>query len=447
MQIATRTTSHRSINITTKHIIKDVIGNINGTPDFLLIAYTPNYREKRQYEQAISKICEESGTQNVIGGTFPAVATSNDMPTTQGCSAMAFKSSELNIHSSVSYSNIRINPEKGIDKLIQLFKDDQNKFKTGFFLTPGPFFPPDAFKDMKILDSIFAHKFRGMFNMIGKLINRNMGKNGYGVTSFAYKMLMKLLENNVENALGGATIDLDMLSCYQFQGENVFQNAMVGTVLSSDTLNFEHNWTFDKSQKTKSFELSRGLKSSSYVHEINERPAHEEFLELLGMSKELYEEAFKNMAYASLLYLSTLKSKNQGNLPFVSVCHPTLKGVISTIPEEILEESEKIAEFFTQSGLGVQKSAFECANTAAQKIDHPVFGLFINCSNRLLIAGDKIEEENKMVKEAIGTDVPFMTLYSGGEFSIIKNKPIYSSVSVHGLVAGYNNSPQKNVVL
>ena len=110
MQIATRTTSHRSINITTKHIIKDVIGDINGTPDFLLIAYTPNYREKKQYEQAISKICEESGTQNVIGGTFPAVATSNDIPTTQGCSAMAFKSSELNIHSSVSYSNIRINP-------------------------------------------------------------------------------------------------------------------------------------------------------------------------------------------------------------------------------------------------------------------------------------------------------------------------------------------------
>ena len=167
MQIATRTVSHRSIYETTKNIIKDVIEDINGTPDFLLIAYTPNYREKSAYEQVMSKICEESGTENIIGGTFPAVATSDDVPTTQGCSAMAIKSSELEIHTPVSYSNIRINPNKGSNKLIKLFKNDQNKFKTGIFLTPGPFFPPGAFEDMKAMDTIFAHKFRGMFNQVG----------------------------------------------------------------------------------------------------------------------------------------------------------------------------------------------------------------------------------------------------------------------------------------
>lgn len=447
MQIATRTASHRSIHTTTKQIITDVIGDINGTPDFVLVAYTPNYREKKEYEKAISKIQEESGTHNIIGGTFPAVATADELPTTQGCSAMAIKSSELDVHSPVSYSNIRLNPEKGSDKLVNLFKNDQNRFKTGFFLTPGPFFPPGAFEGMKAMDTVFAHKFRGMFNQVGKLINRSMAKNGHGVTSFAYKILQKLLENGVENTLGGATIDLDMLSCYQFQGDNVFQNALVGTVFSSNTINFEHNWTFDQSKKNKSFELSKGLKSSSYLHEINDKPAQEEFLNQIGLSKELYEEAFQNMAYASLLYLSTLKSENQGNLPFVSVCHPILKGVIATIPEEILDESDKIAEFCTQSGIGVQESAYECASSLAQGVDHPLFGLFINCSNRLLIAGDKIEEENNMIKKALGPDVPFMTLYSGGEFSIIKNKPIYAAVSVHGLVAGYNNSPQKNVVL
>ncbi len=446
MQIATRTASNRSIHITTKEIINDVIGDINGTPDVVLVAYTPNYREKKEYERAVSKIREESGTENIIGGTFPAVATSDEMPTTQGCSAMAIKSSELDVHTPVSYSNVRLNPEKGSDKLVNLFKDDQNKFKTGFFLTPGPFFPPGAFEDMKAMDTIFAHKFRGMFNQVGKLINRSMAKNGHGVTSFAYKILLKLLENGVENTLGGATIDLDMLSCYQFQGDNVFQNALVGTVFSSNTINFEHNWTFDQSRKNQSFELSKGLKSSSYLHEINDKPAQEEFLNQIGISKELYEEAFQNMAYASLLYLSTLKSENQGNLPFVSVCHPILKGVIATIPEEILDESDKIAEFCTQSGIGVQESAYDCASSLVQGVDHPLFGLFINCSNRLLIAGDKIEEENKMIKKALGPDVPFMTLYSGGEFSIIKSKPVYAAVSVHGLVAGYNNSPQKNVV-
>ena len=401
MQIATGTTSHRSIHTATKQIINDVIGDINGTPDFMIVAYTPNYREKDEYEKAIAKICEESGTQNIIGGTFPAVATSNDIPTTQGCSLMAFKSSELSFQPPVSYSNVRLNPNKGAEKLVNLFKKDKKQNKTGFFLTPGPNFPPDAFSGMKMLDSVFAHKFRGMFNQVGKLINRNMGKNGYGVTSFAYKILKKLIENGVKNTLGGATIDLDMLSCYQFQGENVFQNAMVGTTFSSDKLDFGHSWTFDKSQRLKTFEISKGLKSSSYVQTINNKPAQEEFLNLLDIPKDLYEEAFKGVAYASLLYLSTLMSEDQGNLPFVSVCHPILEGVISTIPEEILDESDRIAEFCTQSGIGVQKSAYQCAKSASQGIDHPVFGLFINCSNRLLIAGDKIEQENKMIEEAV----------------------------------------------
>jgi hypothetical protein len=39
-----------------------------------------------------------------------------------------------------------------------------------------------------------------------------------------------------------------------------------------------------------------------------------------------------------------------------------------------------------------------------------------------------------------------MTLYSGGEFSLINHKPVYAAVSVHGMVAGHSKSPQKNVV-
>jgi hypothetical protein len=446
MQIATGTTSHRSIHTATKQIIDDVIGDINGTPDFIIAAYTPNYREKRVYEEALAKLCEESGTSNIIGGTFPAVATSNDIPTTQGCSLIAFKSADIEIKPPVSYSNIRINPDKGADKLVKLFKEDQKQNKTGFFLTPGPNFPPDAFEGMKMLDMIFAHWFRGMFNQVGKLINRNMGKNGHGVTAFAYKILKKLLDNGVQNTLGGATIDLDMLSCFQFQGSNVFRNGMVGTMISSDKLNFGHSWTFDKSNRSKTFEISKGLKSSSYVHKINDKPSKEEFLNIIDIPAHLYEEAFKGTAYASLLYLSTLKSEDQGNLPFVSVCHPILDGVIATIPEEILDESDKVAEFCTQSGIGVQRSAYQCAKSAAQGIENPSFGLFINCSNRLLIAGDKAEEENKMITEALGPDVPFMTLYSGGEFSVINQKPVYAAVSVHGMVAGHGKAPQKNVV-
>ena len=446
MQISTGTTSHRSIYQATKNIIKDVVDDINGTPDFVLVAFTSNYRQKERYEQALSKICEESGTTNIIGGTFPGVATSDDLPTTQGCSLMAIKSNEISFEKPFNYSNIRINPKKGSEVIYDAYQKQKSKSKIGFFLTPGPLYQDNAFEQMKILDTIFAKKFKGMFNFIGKLIDKSMGKGGYGGTLFADKILHLLLNQGVENLIGGATIDLDMKACYQFIGDEIYRNALVGTIFSSDKFEFAQGWTFDKSQKSKKFDITGFLKSSGYIQNINEKSANKEFLNIIGISEELYEEAFGNFAYASLLYLSALKKPNKEYIPFVSVCHPILDGVVTTIPERYLNKNEIIADFFTQSGTGIQKSAYDCAQNISKNLENLKFGIFINCSNRLLIAGDKIEKENIKIKEALGEEVPFITLYSGGEFSLIENNPVYSSVSVHGFVAGEKKVPLKNVV-
>jgi hypothetical protein len=445
MQITAGTTSHRSIKQATKSIIKDVIADINGTPDFLLVAYTPNYQSKKEYEQALEKISEESGTNNIIGGIFPGVATSNDLPTTQGCSIMGFKGEELQIHPPFEYSNIRINPKKGAQKIQKAYEASDKSSKLGFFLTPGPFYQTNAFEQLKVLDTFFAKKFKKMFNLIGRLINRSMGKNGYGSTLFADAILKDLLQEGIKNVIGGATIDLDMKSCYQFSGENVFRNALVGTVFSSNKLNFRNNWTFDKSQHNRDFLLTEFLKSSGYVQKINRRPANEAFLDLMDISRELYDEAFSKLSYASLLYLSALENEYNDYVPFVSVCHPILDGIIATVPEETLNKQNIKADFFTQSGTGIQRSALECANELTKDLTKINFGIFINCSNRLLIAGDKIDKENKLIAQAMGKDIPFITLYSGGEFSLINQKPIYSAVSIHGFVAG-ESTITKNVV-
>ncbi len=440
MQVATRTVSHRSIHQATKTIIKDVIGDINGTPDYLVAAYTTNYKERKGYQQAISKICEESGTNNVMGGTFPGVATSDDLPTTQGCSVIAIKSNELDIKTPFSYSNVRTNPQKGAKKYENLFEFNEKKSEMGFFLTPGPFYQQNAFEQLKILDTVFARKFKKMFNFIGDIINKNMGKNGFGPTLFADTILNELAQKGVKSLLGGATIDLDMESCFQFCGDKIYSNALVGTTFSSEKLQFGHSWAFDKSKRSKDFGITDVLKSG-YVQSINKKPANKAFHDIIGISEDLYEEAFKKFSYASLLYLSAIEYAEE-HMPFVSVCHPILDGVVTTIPERIFNNSTSKADFFTQSGTGIQKSAFECANSMTEHLENLRFGIFINCSNRLLIAGDKIQKENESIKEAIGEEVPFITLYSGGEFSLINQKPIYSSVSVHGMVVG----EKKNVV-
>ncbi|NPD89395.1 MAG: hypothetical protein HGN29_11795 [Asgard group archaeon] len=446
MQITAGTTSHRSIKQATNAIIRDVIGEINGTPEFLIVGFTPNYQSKRDYENALAKICEESGTKNIIGGIFPGVATSNGLPTTQGCSVMGFKGDEVQIQPPFDYTNVRINPKKGAQKIRKAYESTTKSSKLGFFLTPGPFYQTNAFEQLKVLDTFFAKKFKKMFNLIGRMINRSMGKNGYGSTLFADTILRTLVEGGIKNALGGATIDLDMKYCYQFSGDSVFQNALVGTVFSSDKLSFNNNWTFDKSQHSRDFFLTEFLKSSGYVQKINKKPANEAFLELIDISRDLYDEAFGKLSYASLLYLSALENEYEDYVPFVSVCHPILDGVIATIPEKTLSSNNIKTDFFTQSGTGIQKSALECANNLTNGMTDIRFGIFINCSNRLLIAGDKIDKENKLIEQAVGEDVPFITLYSGGEFSLINQKPIYSAVSIHGFVAGEPTIDTKNVV-
>ena len=446
MQKSVGTASHRSIKQATKAIIRDVISDINGTPDFLLVAFTPNYQNKKDYKYALEKICEESGTKNIVGGIFPGVATSNSLPTTQGCSILGFKGDEIQIQPPFNYTNIRINPKKGAQKIIEAYEATDKSSKLGFFLTPGPFYQTNAFEDLKVLDTVFARKFKKMFNFIGKLINRNMGKNGYGSTLFADTLLRILVEEGMKNAIGGATIDLNMRSCYQFSGDSIFQNALVGTVFSSNKFSFNNNWTFDKSQHSKKFFFTEFLKSSGYIQKINKKPANEAFLELIDISRDLYNEVFGKLSYASLLYLSALENEYEDYVPFVSVCHPILDGVIATVPERTFNSNNVKADFFTQSGTGIQESAFECANNLAVGLTNIQLGVFVNCSNRLLIAGDKIEKENRLIKQAIGDDVPFITLYSGGEFSLINQKPIYSAVSIHGFVAGEPTIDKKNVV-
>ncbi|MHA1708128.1 MAG: FIST N-terminal domain-containing protein [Candidatus Heimdallarchaeaceae archaeon] len=446
MQVAVGTASSRSINIVTKKIIKDVIEDINGVPDFLLVGFTPNYKSKRQYEQALEKLCEESGTKKIMGGTFPAVTTSNDYPTIQGCSVMAIKSNELEIDSPLEYTNIRIKPKKGAQQFAEKIKRKKKKSKIGLFLTPGPFFQKNAIEQMKVLDTFFAHKFKKMFNFIGKQIDKKLGKDGYGTTLFADKILKVLEKYDIKSVIGGATIDLFMKSCYQFQEKNVFQNALVGTVFSSDKLIFNHSWAFDKSKKSKQFDITEFLKSSGYVQSIDRMPANKSFLDLIDIPENIYNEAFRRFSYASLLYLSAIKQENNEALPFVSMCNPILKGIITTIPERHLTKNNLKADLFTQSGKGIQDSAFECAKNASQGLYKSLFGVFINCSNRLLIAGDKINKENDKIKQALGEDVPFITFYSGGEFSLINKKPIFSAVSVHGFVAGKEGVHTKNVV-
>ena len=447
MQIATGTVSHRSIHQATKMIIKDVIGDINGTPDFLLVAYTPNYRERSDYEHVLQKIAEESGTSNIIGGNFPAVATSDGYPTTQGCSIMAMKSSEVTVDTPFSFSNIRTHYKEGAKKFAKKILANNHESKIGFFLTPGPFYPPGSTADLQVLDTFFAHKFKGMFNAIGRIINKNMGKNGFGGTLFADIILDVLAKHGIENVIGGATIDLDMKSCYQFAGTDIFTNGLVGTVFSSDKLEFNNNWSFDKSKRDKFLEVTGFLKSSSYVQEFNDKSAKKEFLDIIGISEELYYESFKNTAYASLLYLSALKAKNSDEfIPYVTLCDPLLDGCVTTIPERELNDKSVTADFFTQSGTGIQTSAYDCASKLSQDFRDISFGMFINCSNRLLIAGDKIDKENEKIKEAIGNNVPFITLYSGGEFSLVNKNPIYAAVSVHGVIAGERKVAPKNVV-
>lgn len=416
-------------------IKKEIIEDINGTPDFLFLAFTTGYKVQ-EYKKALSIIKRESGAKNIIGGTFPGVTTSNSNPTTQGASIMAIKSNDIHFDDLISYSNVRVRQKQIIGEFNELYKNNKRKSKVGFAISAGPTLEKEAMKQMKVLDTFFAQKFKRIFNALGKVIEKNMGRKGYGTNGYIDTIIYELAKNNFKHLIGGATVDLDLDSYnYQFFNQKLMKDAFVGTIISSDKYRFGQNWTFDMSKRTNTYRINDYLKSG-YLQKINEKKASQAYLDLIEMERDFYNDVFENYSYTNLLYLSAFKDKNGDYLPFLTINHPSLDGIISSITKNQFKRNNFDAKLFTQSGKGIKTSAASCASRAKDGLKKLKLGLFINCSNRLLIAGDKIYEENKAIKEVLGTDVPFMTLYTGGEFAIIDGKPINSTVSVHGLIIG-----------
>jgi len=435
LQISTRTVSHRSLTHVAKQIIKDVILDVNGTPDFLLLAFTSNYKNKQEYQKALERIANESGTKNIIGGTFPVVSTYDDPPTIQGGAAFAIKTNEINFQPPVGYQNIRVKKNRAINDFSSLYNKNNEKSKIAFILSTGPALLPNAMEQLRLLDSYPARKFKKVFNFLGDGLEWLLGRQGLGTGSYIDEILEKMANAEINELIGGATFDLDLEPNFQFHGNKVLSNSLVGTVFSSNKIKFGHSWAFDKSKKTKQYRVTDYL-NSGYVQQINSKPANQELLNIMDIPTEIYNEAFETYAYANALYLSGLKEKNGKYHPYMTANHPKLGGVITTLPKSKLKNQAFEAELFTQSGDGIQRSAHECASHAIRFLKQIKFGIFINCANRLLIAGDKIVNENEEIKTTLGENVPFISLYSGCEFSIFNGDPTYTTVSIHGMVAG-----------
>jgi len=433
MYVSADTVSHRSIEYVAKRLVKNVIDDINGNPDLLFIAFTASYKQRALYQKALKILQEESDAKNILGGTFPAVVTSRAYPTIKGGAALAIKSKDLEIVKPFYQNNVRLKTKKAAKAISQRYNKVKAKSKVVLTLSAGTSFPESAMESMKVLDTIFARKFRAIFNLVGKIVEKTQAKSGYGSTVYISGLLKKLYPL-VKNLIGGATLDLDIKPSYQFISNKIFANGLVGTILSSDKIKFAQYWTFDKSKKDVLFNITQFLKSG-YIQMINNNAAGKEFLDIIDISRELYDEAFSKYWYASLLYATALVVGDNEEYPFVSAAHPALRGLITSLPIALMKGSTQKARVFTQSGLGVVNSAKKCANECRHQLLKPLFGIFVNCANRLLISGDKIYEENKTISKEL-ENAPFITFYSGGEYSIINKKPVMSSISIHGMVAG-----------
>ena len=122
MYVSADTVSHRSIEHVTKKLIQNVVNDINGQPDLLIVTFTASYRQKKLYEEALKTIKEESHAKKIIGGTFPAVVTSNALPTIKGGSMLAIKSRELDVTSCFYHPNVRMNQKKAAKKIERAYK-------------------------------------------------------------------------------------------------------------------------------------------------------------------------------------------------------------------------------------------------------------------------------------------------------------------------------------
>lgn len=429
--------SSADAEIAAREAAKNAMGRIRGDADLALVLITDRYPSKSCYSQALQAIQQQIGEQTpIVGCITPVVFASREIPTIQGVALMLLRSTDIKFVP-LAFQNARVKARDIAKQMVKRFLPfiESSAAYSVLMCASGPVLPKDIYRSLEVTNSWFAQRLTPIFSRIFGYISRRLMKKGMGSpTSYIDTLVQVLANKGITNVVGGNSINHKALFAYEFFNTDVLSNSVVSCLLTSDKLKFGIGWSFGATPTGKKITIDKTL--GSLILRANKKSGQEAILEQTGITKTYIEEELASESYALLYHLHGVRDSTSGNyFPYVSTIPPNLSSFMSFIPERSLKPGKEL-EFLIQSGEDILTSIRTCLIEATANIHRPEFAIIFECSNRAFALGDKILREDKIIREILGADVPYIGFGGGGEFSYKPEGYHYVCSTIHALVAG-----------
>lgn len=405
-------------------LAEKIKNQIDETPLFIVVFSTihyVNYGGFKKFLQAMYTIFPDS--VQLIGGTVRGFVN-NDGCFARGATALAVSSNEMNAAIGIGH-NTKRNPKKAARECAETVqkKLKHSTFQNGYLLNiiagaEIPNIPPIGTKKI-IKPGVAPNTMMKLFTVSQKAFQMGAARDE------------ELIEELVElmpaySMLSGATLDDGPgFQNYQFYNQQVVKNSIVSLALKTNK-NIFVNSTHNMKKTPIEFEITKTSKDKRIIHEINGKPALEEFLYLLGWPKEiLNEETWLQTTFYFPIGGKTITNSNIDDSAHVI-------GVI--LGNSLLLTCKLIgshASILTIDGNGLM----EAIDKNLDYIDFsPHFGLISSCITRFETLGYKMYDVREKVLSYM-KHKPFIMFYVGGESTYSLSSGLhYSNISFNSTI-------------
>lgn len=381
-----------------REVARSTIEKLNRPPSFFLLFSTIHYEKHGGFEEFLNGVWDvlPTGTP-LVGGTF-AGFMNNYGCYTRGCTAIAVSYPNMDVAVGIGH-NTKRNPKRAAKNCANMI-------------------------NFKLKDSRYSHKF--IFDVISgglvpqipgigrkKVIRGTLSKNALSLSNVSLTVFQKGVgrEEEILNEFvkyfdgyyilhGSSMDDAKAMNNYQFANKEVGTNMIVALGINIDlgmNISSIHNL-----KEMKRFCANKLSKDGRTIQQINNKPAAEEFLNLLGWPEEYFDERlFKRTFFYPLGF------KENGD--WIAEAIGIVAGNNLVVLHGIKDKNMAVLEASGQNMM-------EAVTKSLKTFDHKeaLIGLVTSCDTRLEALGSQIFKVYDKMIECFN-NVPFVIVYCGGE--------------------------------
>ncbi|MFO7677024.1 MAG: FIST N-terminal domain-containing protein [Thermoplasmatota archaeon] len=407
-----------------KELAEKIISQLKETPDFLVLFSTIHYMKNGGFDKFLDGIYEVFPDDlKLVGGTVRGFLN-NDGCFARGATALAVSSDEMDAAIGIGH-NTKRNPKKAAFQCAEEIKKNlsHSSFKNGFLLNvisgaEVPNIPPMGKK--KIIKAGAAPKtLMKLFSMSQHTMQMGVARD---------EEIIEEMIGHMPNfsMLSGATLDDGPgFDNYQFYNKHVVKNSIVSLGLKTNKEFFVKS-TNNLKRTDIEFEITKISKDKRIIHEINGKPALEEFLRLLKWPKEILKEEtwFRTTFYFPIGGRVSNLSKNNDSAHVIGI----ILGNSLLLTCKLIGSN---ASILTIDGKGLFNVI---DNNMEYILFNPTFGLISSCITRFETLGHMMYDVRDRIRKNL-KDNPFIVFYVGGESTYSKNDGLsYSNISFNSAI-------------